>query len=473
MGSSEKPTIVERVDFSQVLAFPRILRAITMSFAPGRLVLGLLMVVAILTAGRAWDWAATPNVHPKGLMVGKWTEQHQALAQPTLRIALQRYVEEEAWPEGEPADWDLQAGEVLIQVRDGYQAKRAAVEDDEIPPPLAEDRYRSTIKIIEASQPLGIFEATTNHVIARFDEMMYSIVFLDPTQLMFAASELFLFTPSALWSDYKFFTITMAIVLVIVLGIGGGTLSRLCACEIATGDKLRLNDGVDFAISSWRPLIFSLVLPLLIAIVLCLFLMVGGLILSLPFLDVIGGLLYPIALLLGFGITFLLIGYAFGFSLLIPAVACENCDAADAQQRAYHYFLTKPLHLIGYGFVGLVGLAVGFIIASNVGQVLLDITTAAVGMWSENPAFTASHSAGEVITLSWHIEFASSLVSFWSAIVGYLVAGYVFANFYSASTIVYMLMRRACDKQELTEVWQQGHIPNSAVPNPLERDEVL
>jgi len=130
---------------------------------------------------------------------------------------------------------------------------------------------------------------------------------------------------------------------------------------------------------------------------------------------------------------------------------------------------------MGYGFVALVGLAVGFVIASNVGAVLLKITTAAVGMWSENPAFTTGQAAGDtsIITLSWHSEFAYSLVSFWSSIVSYLVAGYVFANFYSASTIVYLLMRRASDKQELTEVWQPGHIPNSSVANPVERDETL
>ena len=104
---------------------------------------------------------------------------------------------------------------------------------------------------------------------------------------------------------------------------------------------------------------------------------------------------------------------------------------------------------------------------------MLNITSAAVSTWSDNPAFAANQSSSDAIANSWHSEFAGSMVSFWSAIVGYIVAGYVFANFYSASTIVYMLMRRACDKQELTEVWQQGHIPSSAVPDPLERDEVI
>lgn len=470
MGDRENRTIVESVDFSQVLAFPKILRAITMSFAPGRLVLGLLMVVALLTAGRAWDWVTSPTVHHEGLMAGKWTEQHQALAQLTLRKALHGYVDEADWPEGDPAQWDLKAGVVLDQVRDGYKAKRNAVDGDEIPELLAVDRYLSTMADIESKRPLGIFEATAKHASSRFTEMMYAVVLLEPTQLMFIADELFLGTPTVLWSDHKLFTIIYTIILVIILGIGGGTISRLCACEIATNQRIRLNDGVDFALSSWRPLITSLVLPLLIAVILYLLLMGGGWLLSMPFLDVVGGLLYPIALLLGFGITFLLIGYAFGFCLLIPAVTCENCDAADAQQRAYHYFLSKSLHLVGYGFVALIGLAVGFVIASSVGEALLNITASAVGAWSENPAF-ATTPASDAITLSWHSEFASSMVSFWNAIVNYLVAGYVFANFYSASTIVYMLMRRACDKQELTEVWQQGNISNSAVPSPLESDE--
>ena len=127
--------------------------------------------------------------------------------------------------------------------------------------------------------------------------------------------------------------------------------------EIATGEKLRLREAIDFALSNWLRLIFSLVLPLLIAGVLSVLLLVGAFFLMLPWLDVVGGLLYGVALVMGFGVVFLLAGYAGGFSLLVPAVASENCDAADAQQRAYAYVISNPLHLLGYGFVALIGLA--------------------------------------------------------------------------------------------------------------------
>jgi hypothetical protein len=44
----------------------------------------------------------------------------------------------------------------------------------------------------------------------------------------------------------------------------------------------------------------------------------------------------------------------------------------------------------------------------------------------------------------------------WQTVVVCLVAGYVFSYYFSASMVVYMLMRRVCYGQELDEIWQPG-----------------
>ena len=68
-----------------------------------------------------------------------------------------------------------------------------------------------------------------------------------------------------------------------------------------------------------------------------------------------------------------------GFPLLVPAVAAENCDAADAMQRAYAYVLNRPLHLLGYSIVALVGLALGYVVVSLAAATTLNFTLGTVG----------------------------------------------------------------------------------------------
>lgn len=420
MADTQRRTIVEQVEFAQVFGFPKILRAVTMGFQPPRLALGLMMVAALMVAGHAWDWATEPMIHPDGLTAGLWT-------------------------------------------------------GDEVPPTLNEATMEEGP---EQASPRGTFEATARHATDAFIAGSRAIVLLEPGAFFIAAEDLYLRMPEALWRDNKSFTIVYALVLIVVLAFGGGALSRMTACEVGLEEKLRAQDGVDFAIGSWRSLLFSLLLPLLIASALAGALVLGGWLLTLPWIDVLGGILYGLALLVGFGVVFLVIGYALGFSLLVPAVACENCDAPDAQQRAYAYVLGRPLHLLGYGLTGLIGLAVGFVVISFIASLLLNVTAGLIGVWSDNAAFAAAGGAslfdlaGETtaVDISLHSRVAGWFVSFWHTVVVGLVGGYVFANYFSGSTIVYLLMRRACDGQEITEIWQPGQVPGTAAPMPIAQD---
>jgi hypothetical protein len=225
--------------------------------------------------------------------------------------------------------------------------------------------------------------------------------------------------------------------------------------------------------------VLSLLLPLLIAAFLVVLLLVGGWFLMLPWVDLLGGLLYGVALLIGFGVVFLMVGYALGFSLLVPAVACENCDAADAQQRAYAYVLSRPLHLLGYGVILIVGLVLGFVLASLFAVALLNVTGALLDAVTANAAVSGAHgfalfdlSPGQTasVPLQTHSEWSAWLVVFWQTVVVSLVAGYVFANYFGASTIIYMLMRQACDGQDMTEIWQPGVVPGTSALEPVGPD---
>ena len=50
--------------------------------------------------------------------------------------------------------------------------------------------------------------------------------------------------------------------------------------------------------------------------------------------------------------------------MILPAVACENCDGPDAGQKALAFVYQKPLHMLGYLLIGLIGLLLGYLFAS-------------------------------------------------------------------------------------------------------------
>ena len=482
MSDSDKRTVVEGVEFAQLFHFPRILRALTAGFQPPRLVLGLLMVAALMTGGRVWDGVFSPTVAPGGLRAGQWTTEHADIADEILQAAMESYISE-GGPEGDP-----DPRKVLAGMQAGYKDQRKtlvdAAGDDAGREALrqADESYLRTVEQIELMRPKGIFEATLNHVTTSFNLMASGLVSLRLDDFFNGLADLFVGTPIGMWQHDSFFTVVYGLFFVVVIAIGGGALSRMAVVETAHDEKLRLQESLDFALSSWRRLIFALLLPLVIAAVLCIILLVGGWFLMLPWVDVLGGLLYGVALLLGFGVVFLMIGYAAGFSLLIPAVASENCDAADAQQRAYAYVLSRPLHLLGYGAVGVFGLALGFVVASLIAAAVLNVTGALIDTVTTNAAMSGAHGFAlfdleprrEVaLPLQLHSEWSARLVLFWQTVVVCLVAAYVFANYFGASTIIYLLMRRACDGQETTEIWEGGVATADALNEPEAPDEPI
>ncbi|MCH7798962.1 MAG: hypothetical protein IID28_11040 [Planctomycetes bacterium] len=485
MADTDRRIVVEGVEFAQLVQFPRILRAVTSAFQLPRLLLALLMVAAVMTGGRVWDMLFTATVSPAGLMAEPWTTQDAARGRQVLQAALDRYGI--AAEDNPPADAVLSANDVLVQIRSAYSTQRDALLEQVADPEegvdreqaetalrAGDNRFLDTIDQLDDVRPRGMFEATAHHVTTGFNRLTRGLVSLEIGEFFNGLGDVFVRTPIGAWRNDPLFTVAYGLFFLVLIAIGGGALSRMAAVDMAFGEKIRLQEAIDFALRSWRRLVGSLVLPLLIAGVLSAMLLVGGFFLMLPWLDVLGGLLYGVALLLGFGVVFLLAGYAAGFSLLVPAVACENCDAADAQQRAYAYALSHPLHLLGYGIVAMVGLSVGFVLASLFAVAVLNLTGALVDAATANAAvdvtygfalFDLAPRRAAAIPLQLHSEWSAGLVMFWQTVVVSLVAAYVFSNYFSASTTVYMLMRRVCDGQELDEIWQEGELPGSTVPD--------
>jgi hypothetical protein len=487
VADPERRIVVDGVDFAGVFSFPRILRSVTSALQPPRLIVGLLMVVLLVVFGRVWDANTEAKIDPGGLLAGEWSAMEKAEVQDLLWRMVGEYgVSEDRLP---PPGSRLEAREVLGLIEAAYRHQRqrpgvGSMGEDEadtgLPPEqiqLADEQFLADRAEIERLAPKGVFAAMADDVTDCFQRTVKAVIYLRPQLAFDAWGDLFVRLPVELWRQERVFTIVFGLFFLIVMAVGGGALSRMAACELAGQERLRVRDAFDFSLGNWLKLVLTPLLPLIIAAVMTVIIILLGLFMA-PWLDVAGGLLYGLAMVLGFVLAFVLLAYAVGFPMLLPAVACENCDPADAQQRAFAYVLKRPLHLVGYALIGIIGLALGYVVVALVAATMMNFTASLFGSFTGNSAmsgaggfgvFDLSPQSPGAIHEAWHNSWAGALVHFWQRVVIDLVAAYVIAYLFTASTALYLLMRRACDGQDIEEIWVPGLTPGTLVPLPRPR----
>lgn len=251
-----------------------------------------------------------------------------------------------------------------------------------------------------------------------------------------------------------------------------GAISRISACELAQGQSLTWSEGLKFTIPRWRSLLGAIIGPLVIVWLIAAALVLGGWILMhVPYLNIIGGLSYPLFLIGGFLATIILIGYAFGHNLFIPAIACEGTDAIDAIQRGYTYFLAKPIRLIAYTLCGLTGLLVTVGIIAIIARWTIGFAAEGAAVWAGPDGrimvwyatfeaipglFGVTHATQDTPLKTW--AAGAWLIRFWTTIPILLVPASFFSCGMSVCTAIYLGMRRICDGQDWAEIWVPGMI---------------
>jgi len=462
MAEPMQRIILDGVEFSKVFHGHKLLGSCTAALQPGRMVIALLMVTLVVTFGRIWDAVAAPTVAPAGLGAGRWSPDDAAGHQGSLRQAMMRFAldsdrpaDGEAWPTLHPA-------RVLEQIHTGYRMRRGTGGEDVA---AIDAEFRETARWIRERSPLGTYEATAARVRGGFAVMIRGAMALSPPAVLDGLSALVVRLPLDLWRHDRVFTLVLGLVALLAYVVGGGALARMAACQFASGLRLGMDEAIDFALVHWIRLGIAVMLPVLTAALLAGVIAAMGALMLAPILDVLGGFLYGLALLLGFVLAFVIVGYAAGFGMVLPAVACENCDGADAMQKAYAYVYQRPLHLLGYLVVAFVGLVLGYLVVSLFAAVMLGSTAMLFG-WSGHAALdTAADLSWLNLELRetepWNESLGADLVVFWQSLVITLVAAFVISHLCDVFTRLFMLMRRTCDDQAIEEIWWQSMTPGT------------
>lgn len=238
----------------------------------------------------------------------------------------------------------------------------------------------------------------------------------------------------------------------VVASILGGSIARSVAVEFATRRRPGWPTVLRFGLTRAAAFAGLVLLPSLAMVAAWLFIRVyGWAMLSLPGLQVLGGVLFILPLVAGLAATLLAAGLTLGLPMLAPSLACEGIDAIDSLQRTLAYVVRRPVMLLAklllLGVLGSAMLGIAHFVAD-----------AAVGVIVPTALSTDAARHGLEIgdatpKPSWSKNTTWRLVHAWGQVPHLLLGGLAVSYFFSGGTLLYLSMRHACDGQDPEELW--------------------
>ena len=335
-------------------------------------------------------------------------------------------------------------------------------------------------------------------------------VLFEPLVKFFSPIAYFFDKDAGGWNRIYLFAVILWTLL--VWGFFGGAITRMAAVQVARNEKISMVEALKFARTRLQSFFSAPVFPLLFLGGLTLFLIIFGLFSGLiPILGdvVISGLLWPIVLILGLIMAVVLIGLL-GWPLMNATISAEGSDSFDALSRSYSYVYQAPWHYLWYTTVAM---AYGAVLVFFVG--LMGSLMVYLGQWAwvsqapiswqvpdpcQRPRTNVSCSFcqcapdllsawRDLLTLhgSKHVnvktepfemskEYTESMkpwnyigtffVSIWLYLLFLLIVGFGYSYFWTASTVIYLLMRHKVDDTDLDEI----HLEEEETEEPFAKD---
>lgn len=249
--------------------------------------------------------------------------------------------------------------------------------------------------------------------------------------------------------------VVLGIPMLLVWTVATGAIARASARQFAHGVFVEWPRAMAFGLWRWFGLFATHLVPLVFAgVIVAGLVLAGGALFSVPGLDLVGALVFPLMLVGGAAIAVVVGVLVLGAPMLTPAIACEGTDAIDAMQRVYHYVLHRPLRLVVYLLVwlllGVVVIGVALLLADAALGLTRSLGGALVG---ERGRAVLNGTPTEGVS-----GVAAWVVSVWSAVPMLIVASIGVSYYASGGTVLYLLMRRLADGQDESEIWVPGLI---------------
>jgi len=311
------------------------------------------------------------------------------------------------------------------------------------------------IVLVSAAHTAVFSSETSDEVITSPDTsvglepVLYSMMSLNPMKMVYsmtaAAQHHIEDISQSPWTSFAFY-----IPLILVLGIFGFAITRSASIQFAHGRQTDAVGALSSALLMIRQIALATLGPLVVCGLLSLIVMLFGLFLGIPVVNIVGSVLYLLGLVLSVLIVCILTLHVLCLPMTISALAIEGTDGFDALQRSYAYLIARPIRLAIYAIILVV-------LSATITTIVATLAGWSIEM-ADTLVSTLTNDAGRrVVTGSSEMTatepFAHRIITLVRSALELIVVGYALSLVFCSSTMCYLCIRRVCDGQDITEVW--------------------
>jgi hypothetical protein len=267
-----------------------------------------------------------------------------------------------------------------------------------------------------------------------------------------------------------------AVLNLVIWSVFGGALCRMAALDAARDKKISIGQALSFSTGKWREFCLAPVIPVIFLMIVGLLLWLGGFGTAIPLVgEIIGPLLFPMALLGGFVIALVFIGTIAGGALMWPTVAAEGSDSFDAISRSFSYVYNRPWRSAFYALLLCVYGSLCYLFVRFFVWLMLACThvfvSAGVGLWADRPeaglemnkfnvmwaapTFDDLRPHFDMVNLSGAEPFGAVVIWVFVSLLVLAMHAFVISFALNGFTGIYLLLRRVVDATDLEDVYTE------------------
>jgi len=423
---ADESQAIRAINWREIFPFTHIFRTFWIAIHPSKLVLGVLLIVSLYAGGRIldvfWPTSSLPNAFD--------VQQYQQLR------------------------WAHAGGDRLAPT---------------LPPMGPKIGISALFLAYEVQQASEVINSASCANVGGVGHALANFLFIGPTWLIRA---------------HLVYSILFAAIFLILWGIFGGAIARIAAVHVARDEKISVREAVSFSTSKILSFIFAPLIPVIIIVVGGIAIASGALAFYVPYIGPpVAACFFFLSIIASFVMVLAATGMIAGLNLMYPTVAVEGSDSFDAISRSFSYVFTRPWRMILYSAVALIYGAICYVFAHCFVFAMLKLTHLFATLWLRGQAgtyFSKIWPSPDLQSLAYSPDYSSlkfsdalaaGIIFFWIYLLIALLAAFVISFYFSASTIIYTLMRAEVDATDLGDVYVEetdedfGDLPPNRSPD--------
>lgn len=494
----DEPQLVKGIDWKSAFPFTLIFRSFRVAIHPSKLVLALVALILIYMGGRVLDtiWPVRHRAVPNEIAI---YQTARAEADPGATFNIRRKASRDAIEDAHKRELQF-AGKPdgdLDDLRDYYVAERtrkiqeAHTQINSIPATSPSEQeqasdakdmvtkaaYHEAVARWDAAQAYegqGLFMALFGQQAGTAQKLIgaaYDGEWAGRGGVFEQFLNLLTIGPGWAMRHHPVYFTLFGVYFLFIWSIFGGAIARIAAVHVARDEKISFRQALAFSSAKFLSFISAPIIPIAIVFGIGFAIAVAAfLVFLVPFFGPIAaGVFFFIPLIAGFVMTLVLLGLLGGFNLMYPTIAVEGSDSFDAISRSFSYLFARPWRMGLYTLVAAAYGTICYVFIRLFIKLILAVTHFFVGwgvwrtadstepLWptiwpNPLPANRLSFSV-DYLSLGYGQSLGAFLIACWVYLTIAMLGAFVISFYFSANTIIYVLMRHEVDATELDDVY--------------------